>query len=111
MAPSNDSIAPMGLRFCPAAAAVTVLAAFVPRYAAADGSLEPRCKGTHSLWSPLPDECLEVIDTDRPHQTDTPHVVPAGHTQLESAVVLLELGHAINDPHGPQSAHVGFLDA
>ena len=50
------------------------------------------CDGVHGLWSPLPDSCLEIIDTDRPHQTDTPHVVPAGHTQFESAVAAVQLG-------------------
>jgi len=50
------------------------------------------CDGVHGLWSPLPDSCLEIIDTDRPHQTDTPHVVPAGHTQVESAIAALQLG-------------------
>jgi len=37
----------------------------------------------------MPDACLGIIDTDRPHQTDTPHVVPAGHVQLESALAQL----------------------
>jgi hypothetical protein len=50
------------------------------------------CEGLHGLWSPLPDACLGVIDTDRPHQTDTPHVVPAGHTQIESALAAVQLG-------------------
>jgi hypothetical protein len=50
------------------------------------------CDGVHGLWSPLPDSCLEIIDTDRPHQTDTPHVVPAGHTQIESAIAQVQLG-------------------
>jgi hypothetical protein len=50
------------------------------------------CEGTYSLAHPLPDECLDAIDTDRPHQTDTPHVVPAGHTQVESALAGAELG-------------------
>jgi hypothetical protein len=50
------------------------------------------CDGVHGLWSPLPDSCLEIIDTDRPHQTDTPHVVPAGHVQVESAIAAVQLG-------------------
>ena len=54
------------------------------------------CDGVHGLWSPLPDSCLEVIDTDRPHQTDTPNVVPAGHTQVESAVAALQLGGTLD---------------
>jgi hypothetical protein len=52
----------------------------------------PQCDGAHSLSAPLPDACLGVIDTDRPHQTDTPHVVPAGHAQFESAVASAQLG-------------------
>jgi hypothetical protein len=70
----------------------------------------PECKGIHGLWAPLPDECLEVIDTDRPHQTDTPRVVPAGHTQFESAVASLQLGSNVDDPKGPRSAHLIFFD-
>ena len=63
------------------------------REAPADvGGAAPRCQGVHSLWAPLPDACLGVIDTDRPHQTDTPHVVPAGHTQVESAIGEVRLG-------------------
>lgn len=52
-----------------------------------------RCKGFHSLFSPLPEDCLEVIDTDRPHQTDTPHVVPAGYSQFESGLVVVRIGN------------------
>ncbi len=54
------------------------------------------CEGLHGLWAPLPDKCVETIDTDRPHQTDTPHVVAAGHTQIESAVVSAQLGGTID---------------
>jgi hypothetical protein len=54
------------------------------------------CDGVHGLWSPLPDSCLEIIDTDRPHQTDTPHVVPAGHTQVESAIAAVQLGGTVD---------------
>lgn len=55
------------------------------------------CDGVHGLWSPLPDSCLEIIDTDRPHQTDTPHVVPAGHTQVESAIAAVQLGGTLDE--------------
>jgi hypothetical protein len=53
----------------------------------------------------LAPEVLEVIDTDRPHQTDTPHVVPRGRSQFETAVVSVSAG-------GPtlKGPHVGFLD-
>jgi hypothetical protein len=50
------------------------------------------CDGAHSVAAPLPDACLGAIDTDRPHQTDTPHVVPAGHAQFESALAAVRLG-------------------
>jgi hypothetical protein len=70
----------------------------------------PSCRGWHSLFDPLPDACLEVIDTDRPHQTDTPHVVPAGHTQVESALVSAELGGTLGAPPGDRSAHLLFFD-
>jgi hypothetical protein len=80
-----------------------------PDPAAADESSDPRCRDFHSLWSPLPEDCLEVIDTDRPHQTDTPHVVPAGHTQFESAVASVQLGGNVNG-EGPKSAHVILFD-
>ena len=62
------------------------------------------CDGVHSLWDPVPDSCLGVIDTDRPHQTDTPHVVPAGHAQIESALGALQLWGA------GQGAHVLLFD-
>ena len=71
---------------------------------------DPRCRGTHSLASPLPDACLDVIDTDRPHQTDTPHVVAAGHAQFESAIGAVQLGGAVNGAPGNQSAHVLLFD-
>src|ERR1019366_10262633 len=71
---------------------------------------DPRCKGFHSLRAPLPDECLEVIDTDRPHQTDTPHVIPAGHAQFESAVVAMPLGGTLGAPPGQRSARNAFFD-
>jgi hypothetical protein len=72
------------------------------RLAVASEAHDPRCEGFYSLWSPLPDDCLETIDTDRPHQTDTPHVVPAGHLQLESAVGALAIGEG--------SKHLVFLE-
>jgi hypothetical protein len=87
-------------------ALLVVFAAFPRAAAAADDAADPRCRGTHSLWSPLPDECLDVIDTDRPHQTDTPHVVPAGHVQVESAVGEVQLGA----PPGDRSGHLLLLD-
>jgi hypothetical protein len=69
----------------------------------------PPCHDVHSLWSPLPDACLEAIDTDRPHQTDTPHVIPAGHTQVESAVASVALGGTLGAPPGDRAAHVVFF--
>jgi hypothetical protein len=71
---------------------------------------DPRCDGAHSLASPVPEDCLDVIDTDRPHQTDTPHVVPAGHIQLESALGAVQLGGAVGAAAGDKSAHVLLLD-
>jgi len=75
-----------------------------------DAAGDPQCAGTHSLWAPLPDACLEVIDTDRPHQTDTPHVVPAGHLQVESAVAALQVGGELGAPSGDRNAHVVLFD-
>jgi hypothetical protein len=68
------------------------------------------CDGPHGLRAPLPDECLGPIDTDRPHQTDTPHVVPAGHTQFESALGSVPLGGRLGAPPGARGAHVVFFD-
>jgi hypothetical protein len=48
-----------------------ILAAFPRAVAGSDDASDARCHGTHSVWLPLSDECLGVIDTDRPHQTDT----------------------------------------
>jgi hypothetical protein len=47
----------------------------------------PSCEATYSLFHPMPDACLGPIDTDRPHQTDTPVVVDPGHFQFESSIV------------------------
>ncbi len=66
------------------------------------------CDGVYGLWSPLPDACLEIIDTDRPHQTDTPHVVPAGHAQIESGVAELEIGGTIDGTD--KRTHLVLLD-
>lgn len=52
----------------------------------AAAAAEEDCPGRYGVGHPLPDRCLGLIDTDRPHQTDTPHVVPAGHAQFESAI-------------------------
>lgn len=45
------------------------------------------CDGTFTLFHPVPEACLKPIDTDRPHQTDTPVVVDPGHFQFESSLV------------------------
>jgi hypothetical protein len=99
----------MARRFPPVVAlASTLLAAPDAR---SDGTLgNLRCDGPHSLWAPVPDACLEVIDTDRPHQTDTPHVVPAGHVQVESAVGEVELGGTLGAPAGDRKARVILFD-
>ncbi len=76
---------------------------------AAAGEEDPRCQGAHSLAHPLPDACLGPIDTDRPHQTDTPHIVPAGHVQVESALSELQLGGTL-DNRSDRSAHVIVFD-
>ncbi len=88
--------------------ALAVAAAFVsstiaPSLARAHDSDErtaARCGGIHSLFDPLPDECLGPIDTDRPHQTDTPHVVPAGHAQFEFGLAMIELGGPVSRAPG-----------
>jgi hypothetical protein len=90
-------------------AVLTIVGA--PAVASADEEAKgARCEGIHSVFSPLPDECLGVIDTDRPHQTDTPHVVAAGHVQLESALVAVQLGGTLGAPPGERAAHVLFLE-
>jgi hypothetical protein len=93
------------LRFMRAAAFLVVTSLASLAHAADD-----RCRGFHSLFAPLPDPCLEVIDTDRPHQTDTPHVIGAGHTQFESAVVAVPLGGTLGAPEGQRDAHLVLLD-
>lgn len=40
----------------------------------------------------------DAIDTDRPHQTDTPHAVPYEHAQFESAIVSVAAGNRLRDP-------------
>ena len=93
------------------AAATFLVSATTPREASAEGGEpDPRCRGTHSLWDPLPDACLGVIDTDRPHQTDTPHVIPAGHAQVESAVGEVQLGGTLGALPGARSARLVLFD-
>ncbi|MFI5300615.1 MAG: transporter [Polyangiales bacterium] len=72
--------------------------------------LTEECRGVHSLIAPLPDPCLETIDTDRPHQTDTPHVVAAGHYQLELAVASAALGGKLGAPEGARSPTYLFFE-
>ena len=58
----------------------------------------------------LQEEELDVIDTDRPHQTDTPHVVPKGHVQIESALVSVPTGN-VDAPAGTSvPAHVVLFE-
>jgi hypothetical protein len=90
--------------------ATTSLLSLVSDALADEGDGDARCTGPHSLASPLPDSCLGVIDTDRPHQTDTPHVVPAGHVQLESALGAVRLGGAVGAPSGERAARVLFFE-
>jgi|SRR5580658_2439799 hypothetical protein len=87
-----------------------ILAAFPRAVAGSDDASDARCHGTHSVWFPLSDECLGVIDTDRPHQTDTPHVVAAGHVQVESALAEVQLRGPLGAPPGARSVHVVLLD-
>lgn len=68
------------------------------------------CAGLHSVLAPLPDECLEPIDTDRPHQTDTPHVVAAGHAQLEMAVASVALGGTLGAPSNARQPTWTFFE-
>jgi hypothetical protein len=53
---------------------------------------------------------LDVIDTDRPHQTDTPHVVAVGRMQVESGVAAAQLGGRLDAPAGDRGAHLVFFD-
>jgi hypothetical protein len=54
---------------------------------ASDQVNAPPCSGSYSLLHPEPRSCVGPIDTDRPHLTDTPHTIPAGHFQFEAGVV------------------------
>ena len=94
------------------ALACIVVAVFsATTWTAAAEPVDPQCEGPHSIASPLPDACLGVIDTDRPHQTDTPHVVPAGHLQIESGVAEAQLGGTVGAPAGADhTAHVVLFD-
>jgi hypothetical protein len=91
----------------PLASIVTVT--LTSALAAADEG-DPRCSGHHSLSDPVPDACLGLIDTDRPHQTDTPHVVAAGHVQFESAPAELQLGGTVGTTGGNRDPHLVLFD-
>lgn len=45
------------------------------------------CQQRRSLLDPLPRACLDPIETDRPHLTDTAHTVDPGHFLLETELV------------------------
>ena len=81
------------------------LVACVAQYTSGKGCapIVSTCDAPHSLTDPLPDECLEPIDTDRPHQTDTPHVVPPGHIQVESALASVKLGQLGSGERTPRA--------
>lgn len=51
----------------------------------------PECERRFTVLSPVPDACLEDMDTDRPHKTDSPHTVAAGHAQVELGLVEYEI--------------------
>jgi hypothetical protein len=90
--------------------AVALTAAGTSRLATASEDDAPAfCKGTFGIFHPLPDACLGTIDTDRPHQTDTPHVTPAGHAQVESAIGEVQLGGTVNGA-GSRDPHVVLFD-
>ena len=56
--------------------------------AAAQEQVRPSsCKQWRSLLDPLPRACLDPIETDRPHLTDTAHTVDPGHFLLETELV------------------------
>lgn len=63
---------------------------------ARDGATDERsdtetCAGRFSVFRPKPSRCLEDIETDRPHKTDTPKVVEPGHAQIEMGVIEYEI--------------------
>jgi hypothetical protein len=62
------------------------------------------CASPGTLTHPQPRVCLPEIDTDRPHRTDTPATVPAGHVQSELGMVMYEARAA----DAPTTIH--FLD-
>jgi hypothetical protein len=51
---------------------------------------EQRCGGTGSLLHRRARECLNELDTDRPHRTDTPSTVEPGYFQSEVGVLAYE---------------------
>ena len=91
-----------------AVAVAALVAALSPALRASEEV--PRCAGRHDLASPVPESCLETIDTDRPHQTDTPHVVAAGHVQIESAIAAVALGGELGAAPGARGARLAVLE-
>lgn len=51
------------------------------------------CERSFHVARPAPPECLGSIDTDRPHKTDSPHAVAAGHAQIELGLFEYGLEH------------------
>jgi hypothetical protein len=69
-------------------------------------SLERECALVYSAFHPAPERCLGDISTDRPHKTDGPGTVAAGHVQLESGIVAYEIERL----RGPSDNAVGLGD-
>jgi hypothetical protein len=97
-------------RWLSTASVLVLVPVVAARASASDAPDDPRCDGPADLGSPLPDACLGLIDTDRPHQTDTPHVVPAGHVQVESALAEVQLGGTVGTTGGNRDPRLVLFD-
>lgn len=56
-----------------------------------DKASTENCEAAYSVFNPMPDSCLDDIETDRPHKTDTPHTLEPGHARVEAALMEYEI--------------------
>lgn len=62
-----------------------------PRDPSPDHEASHRCDRRFTALHPKPTECLETIETDRPHKTDSPKVLEPGHAQMEMGLMEYEI--------------------
>jgi hypothetical protein len=74
-----------------AAASVIVLLGALGEAKGDEGETEDADKSQYTLFNPTPDRLMRHFSTDRPHTTDNPFTIDAGHVQIETNLLGYEL--------------------